>query len=179
VSIEASTNKHKDGGEIKLMGKSISIGSLDGLAKAPETSQIEPAKVPKTSQIEMEAQSLEIRIGAGFIRMDAAGNITLGTDGNTITIGPEGIGLDAKRVTARGGASNLELSDKKTLLEFKDGGKGGKLAINQDLTSLYKDSDNGVYFAEEKAVLKYDSAIRLHLDTKGAYLVGKKQKLGL
>ncbi|WP_437768844.1 choice-of-anchor D domain-containing protein [Sorangium sp. So ce281] len=168
VSIEASTNKHKDGGEIKLMGKSISIGS-----------DVDSAKAPETSQIKMGAQSLEIRIGVGFITMNAQGHIELGTGDNKITIGPEGIKLDANCVTASGGASKLELSDRKTQLAFEDHGKGGKLVINQDLTSLYKDPNNGVFFAEENAVVKYNTAHKLELDTKGAYLYGKKQNLGL
>ncbi|WP_438035887.1 choice-of-anchor D domain-containing protein [Sorangium sp. So ce204] len=164
VSIEASTNKHQTGGTIALKGNKFSIVGIENTVP------------PTPSQIKMGAQSLEIRIGAGFITMDAQGNIELGTGDNKITIGPEGIKLDANRVTASGGASRLRLSDEQAMLRFEG---GGTLGIDQDIASLYKDRNNGLYFAKEKAVVKYNTAHRLELDATGSYLFGKTQLLGV
>ncbi|WP_437800098.1 hypothetical protein [Sorangium sp. So ce693] len=159
VSIEASTNKHQKGGTIELMGNKFSIVGIENTAP------------PTPSQIKMEAQSLEIRIGAGFITMDAQGNIELGTGDNKITIGPQGIKLNANRITASGGASRLRLAEEQAMLRFEG---GGTLGIDKGIVCLYKDRNNGVYFAEEKAVVKYNTTSRLELEATGSYLHGKR-----
>ncbi|AGP34322.1 hypothetical protein BE04_13185 [Sorangium cellulosum] len=164
ISIEASTNKHQDGGTIELKGKAIKIGS--GAGSATE---------PRTSSIEVRAQSLVIRVGSGVLRMDDEGNIELGNDRNMIRVGPAGIELDAVSVVARGGASSLELDDRQVKLSF---GANDSLIMDPSRISLSRLHAGSVSIAPNFSALNYKEDAAIIASAKGLTLVGKRHNLG-
>ncbi|MGK4006461.1 hypothetical protein WMF31_27830 [Sorangium sp. So ce1036] len=165
ISIEASTNKHQDGGTIELKGRAIRIGGGEGSATEP-----------RTSSIEVRAQSLVIRVGRGVIRMDEEGNIELGNDHkpNMISIGPAGIELDAVSVVARGRASSLELDDRQVKLSF---GANDSLIMNQNIIQLSRLNTGSVSIAPNLTSLNYKEKAAVIAGASGLQLLGKRHNI--
>ncbi|AUX21282.1 uncharacterized protein SOCEGT47_017630 [Sorangium cellulosum] len=166
ISIEASTNKHKDGGTIELKGKAIKIGS--GAGSATE---------PRTSVVFLEAAEV-LRIDVGAIDVgatEAEGIIELGVGDNRISITHDGIEITAKKFSVFAGKSYLELSDKDLTLNFKD---GGQLVLDQECAALERGGAGAVILSQGKAVLQHTGTSRLLLNKSGLDFKGKKHNLG-
>jgi hypothetical protein len=156
VSIEASTNMHQDGGEIKLMGKSISIGEDPGSTEAP-----------RTASISIRGQSLLIRIGYAYLMMHEDGNIELGNDRSNITMDREGIEINGRR-------SSLELNDENVALRFDT---NDSLIMNQNIIQLSRLNTGSVSIASNLTALNYKEKAAVIAGANGLQLLGKRHNI--